>query len=151
MADLYDTGLHKRKLATIAAVSAATTAITAVAYVLLDIAEEPHCKKSRSLNAVKDKIERMNTMIDQISKSIDPLHFTNTLYTELMKEEGFSPEYLDCAFQILVKDYFEAQIFLARKLKFRRKIKHSPKPDLKSDPKPETWFRATIGEGISNF
>ncbi|KAF5176471.1 hypothetical protein FRX31_033942 [Thalictrum thalictroides] len=122
MAALHNSELRKRKLAAIAAVSAAATTVTSIAYVLLDTAEEPNGKKARNFEAVKDKIGMMNTTIDKISKSTDPLFIANKLHTELMKIEGFSSEYLNSAFQIMVKDDLEAEIFLARKIEFRKKM-----------------------------
>ncbi|PIA39905.1 hypothetical protein AQUCO_02600393v1 [Aquilegia coerulea] len=122
MAALHKSELRKRKLAAIAAVSAAATTVTSIAYILLDTTEEPNGKKARNLEAVKDRMGRMNTMIDKISKSADPLFIANKLHAELMKIEGFSTEYLNSAFQIMVKDDFEAEIFLARKIEFRKKM-----------------------------
>ncbi|KAL5724357.1 hypothetical protein ACHQM5_007629 [Ranunculus cassubicifolius] len=122
MADLHDDGSRKRKLAAVSAVSAAVTMISATAYITIDIPGEPHGKKMRNLKVVKDKIERMNVATEQISKSIDPMSLVNKLYSELMKVNGFSSEYLLSVFQILAKDHVEAEIFLARNVEFREKM-----------------------------
>ncbi|KAL5713600.1 hypothetical protein ACHQM5_015662 [Ranunculus cassubicifolius] len=80
-------------------------------------------KKLRSSSrSMMDIIEGMNARIEQIAKSVDPMSFTNTLYAEVMKTEGFSSEYLDCAFALLRRDPVEAEIFLARSLESKSKM-----------------------------
>ncbi|PIA44159.1 hypothetical protein AQUCO_01700045v1 [Aquilegia coerulea] len=81
-----------------------------------------HGKKTRIIKSVQEMIEGMNVRIEQIAKSVDPMSFSNTLYAEVMKTEGFSPEYLDSAFALLRRDPLEAEIFLVRTVDFRKKM-----------------------------
>ncbi|KAI3911191.1 hypothetical protein MKW92_039431 [Papaver armeniacum] len=71
----------------------------------------------------KDMIlEMTNTFIDKLSKSVGPLSIGMQLHEELMKMDGFSTDYLDCAFELLMRDRVGTEIFLIRDATYRKKM-----------------------------
>ncbi|RZC47896.1 hypothetical protein C5167_040857 [Papaver somniferum] len=71
----------------------------------------------------KDVIEEMtNTFIDKLSKSVGPLSIGLQLHEELTKMDDFSTDYLDCAFELLMRDRIGTEIFLIRDAAYRKKM-----------------------------
>ncbi|KAF9598360.1 hypothetical protein IFM89_027233 [Coptis chinensis] len=81
-----------------------------------------HEKKARTADIVREVMDMVNEKIGGMTKLVDGLSFAKELYTEVMKVEGFSPDFLDRAFEILKRDGHGAEIFLVRTEPYRKRM-----------------------------
>ncbi|PIA53909.1 hypothetical protein AQUCO_00900465v1 [Aquilegia coerulea] len=79
-------------------------------------------KRARTADVVREVMDVVNEKIGSIAKVADGLSFAKELYTEVMKVEGFSPDFLDRAFEILKRDGHGAEIFLVRTEPYRKRM-----------------------------
>ncbi|RZC77616.1 hypothetical protein C5167_001809 [Papaver somniferum] len=79
-------------------------------------------KKPRTSDIVREVMEAVKTQISGLAKSVDGLSFAKKLYSEVMNVEGFSPDFLDRAFEILKRDGHGAEIFLVRNEVYRKRM-----------------------------
>ncbi|KAI3835696.1 hypothetical protein MKX03_015299 [Papaver bracteatum] len=79
-------------------------------------------KKPRTSDIVWEVMEAVKTQIGGLAKSVDGLSFAKKLYSEVMNVEGFSPDFLDRAFEILKRDGHGAEIFLVRNEMYRKRM-----------------------------
>ncbi|KAK9157528.1 hypothetical protein Scep_004102 [Stephania cephalantha] len=87
------------------------------------LSKNGHCyKKPRTADIVREVIDLVKAKVSGVAKSSDGLSFAKKLYTEVMKVEGFSPDFLDRAFEILKRDEHGAEIFLVRTEPYRKRM-----------------------------
>ncbi|OVA18453.1 Myb/SANT-like domain [Macleaya cordata] len=84
--------------------------------------QQRRVKKARTADIVREVMEVVKAKIGGLDKSVDGLSFAKKLYSEVMRVEGFSPDFLDRAFEILKRDGHGAEIFLVRNETYRKRM-----------------------------
>ncbi|KAL5708517.1 hypothetical protein ACHQM5_019306 [Ranunculus cassubicifolius] len=94
-------------------------------------------KRARTAEVVREVMDVVNEKIGGIPKVVDGLSFAKELYTEVMKVDGFSPDFLDRAFEILKRDGHGAEIFLVRTEPYRKRMLKELHDKYGEDGKPD--------------
>ncbi|KAF6155218.1 hypothetical protein GIB67_019744 [Kingdonia uniflora] len=79
-------------------------------------------KRPCTEDIVREVMDLVKEKIESLAKPVDGLPFTKKLYTEVMKVEGFNPDFLDHAFEILKRDGHGAEMFLVRNETYRKRM-----------------------------
>ncbi|OVA10123.1 Myb/SANT-like domain [Macleaya cordata] len=79
-------------------------------------------RKKTMIDDADDWFIRMDAKVDLMVESINPMTFVKQLHEQVMQMEGFSSTYLNRAFEMLRRDVFGAEIFLARKTEYRKEM-----------------------------
>ncbi|KAL5707605.1 hypothetical protein ACHQM5_018491 [Ranunculus cassubicifolius] len=74
-----------------------------------------HGKRSKAFDEMKDMLGCVNSNLEKLRESVDPLHYGKLLRKAVEEVTGFSEKYLNAAFKILMKDRVDGEIFILTK------------------------------------
>ncbi|KAL5717989.1 hypothetical protein ACHQM5_010935 [Ranunculus cassubicifolius] len=64
----------------------------------------------------------VNSNLEKLMESVDPLAFGRQLKEKVMNVEGFSTKYQNVAFKLLLKDKLESEVFILSDEEGRKEI-----------------------------
>ncbi|KAL5711647.1 hypothetical protein ACHQM5_013911 [Ranunculus cassubicifolius] len=81
-----------------------------------------HGKRARYIDEVKTMFDGVNSNLEKLMESVDPLAFGRQLKDKVMKVDDFSTRYKNVAFKLLLKDKLESEVFILSDEEGRKEI-----------------------------
>ncbi|KAL5706901.1 hypothetical protein ACHQM5_025009 [Ranunculus cassubicifolius] len=81
-----------------------------------------HGKRARYIDEVKTMFDGVNSNLEKLMESVDPLAFGRQLKDKVMNVDDFSTRYKNVAFKLLLKDKLESEVFILSDEEGRKEI-----------------------------